>query len=369
MALQFRPYFDDNAEQRTNEWSRQLGQDIAGIGENFAQGRQQQMAAQRQAMLDKYMAEQNEMKRQEHERRFGVKYPSDAPLMSRSSQPTPAQTAFGGPMGSNPLALNSSAPDMPFVKAFESWKKPNPLASYGFNPEQEQATFGDLSEYSDIGSERREEARKLFDAKERGLDRDSNRELTSLYRQQMLNNTNNNNARGQGNNLRQQFLTQSKDFSDMATSFQRVVDSSVDPSPAGDIALIYNYMKMLDPGSTVREGEFATAQNAGSIPQNIQASYNKALNGERLAPSIRTDFVGRAEMLYKGQEQRHMDREAEYRRLAQESGASPDQVIVNLRARGRTQKPGGRDDEAVAWARANPQDPRSAEILRINGQR
>ena len=38
------------------------------------------------------------------------------------------------------------------------------------------------------------------------------------------------------------------------------------PDAAGDMALIFSYMKMLDPNSTVREGEYATAQDAGSIP-------------------------------------------------------------------------------------------------------
>ena len=41
------------------------------------------------------------------------------------------------------------------------------------------------------------------------------------------------------------------------------------PSGASDIALLYGYMKVLDPGSTVREGEFATASNAGGIPDKI----------------------------------------------------------------------------------------------------
>jgi hypothetical protein len=36
-------------------------------------------------------------------------------------------------------------------------------------------------------------------------------------------------------------------------------------------------MKMLDPTSVVREGEFATAQNAASIPIKIVNMYNKAL--------------------------------------------------------------------------------------------
>jgi len=38
-------------------------------------------------------------------------------------------------------------------------------------------------------------------------------------------------------------------------------------------------MKILDPGSVVREGEFATAQNSAGIPERIRAKYNR--NTER----------------------------------------------------------------------------------------
>ena len=47
-------------------------------------------------------------------------------------------------------------------------------------------------------------------------------------------------------------------------------------------------MKMLDPGSTVREGEYATAKNTAGIEQGLRNSLNAALGTrilERLAKS------------------------------------------------------------------------------------
>jgi hypothetical protein len=134
--------------------------------------------------------------------------------------------------------------------------------------------------------------------------------------------------------LRGEFTKASDQFADTAQSFKRVVDSAKNPSPAGDIALIFNYMKMLDPNSTVREGEFATAQQAGSIPSQIISAYNRAVSGERLADGMRQDFVQRASQLYMGQETQQDQREDEYRRLAQIYKANPEAVIVNLRASG-----------------------------------
>ena len=63
--------------------------------------------------------------------------------------------------------------------------------------------------------------------------------------------------------LRKEYADQTKPFVDVKESYRRV-QSAADNGP-GDIALLVGYMKMLDPGSVVREGEFATAQNSGEI--------------------------------------------------------------------------------------------------------
>lgn len=130
--------------------------------------------------------------------------------------------------------------------------------------------------------------------------------------------------------LRSQFLSQAKDFTDSATSYQRIIDSAKNPTAAGDLSLIYNYMKMLDPGSTVREGEFATAQNAGSLPQSLVGQYNKIVSGERFDPSLRNDFVNRASQLYRGQKERHDKRVEEFKRIATESKLNPGNIIVDV---------------------------------------
>lgn len=132
----------------------------------------------------------------------------------------------------------------------------------------------------------------------------------------------------QADKLRDEFNKLSGEFIGVANSYQRILDSAADPSAAGDLSLIFNYMKVLDPGSTVREGEFATAQSAGSVPSQIVARYNKILNGERLAPEQRTDFVNRAERLYKGQEARWSKTiKARYEKMAKDLGVDPKYVV------------------------------------------
>jgi len=56
------------------------------------------------------------------------------------------------------------------------------------------------------------------------------------------------------------------------------------------ISIVYKFMKSLDPTSVVREGEFATAANAGGVPDNILNVYNKLVEGERLPENVIADF-------------------------------------------------------------------------------
>jgi hypothetical protein len=47
----------------------------------------------------------------------------------------------------------------------------------------------------------------------------------------------------------------------------------------------------------VREGEFATAQNAAGVPDRVLNLYNRVLSGERLNKSQRDAFKGQAGQL------------------------------------------------------------------------
>lgn len=87
--------------------------------------------------------------------------------------------------------------------------------------------------------------------------------------------------------------------------------SQASPDAAGDLSLIFAYMKMLDPASTVREGEFANAQNAGGVDDSIKNLYNKARSGERLNPRQREMFKSQAKRLFEvhsAEEQKVLDR-------------------------------------------------------------
>ena len=63
---------------------------------------------------------------------------------------------------------------------------------------------------------------------------------------------------------------------------------------AADMAMIFSYMKILDPGSTVREGEYASAQQTTGLPGKLRNWFNKAVSGEILNDDQRGAFQAMA---------------------------------------------------------------------------
>jgi hypothetical protein len=127
--------------------------------------------------------------------------------------------------------------------------------------------------------------------------------------------------------LRTEFNAQTSNFRLASDGYRSVLAASKNPSAAGDIALIFSFMKTLDPNSSVREGEYASAQNATGVPGRIRAQYNNILSGERLSPDQRQDFVSQATNLYNGQRQGYDALSKKYTELATRAGVSPEDVI------------------------------------------
>lgn len=88
--------------------------------------------------------------------------------------------------------------------------------------------------------------------------------------------------------LRSRYDSYTKDLRSVDAAYKKI--TTAPETAAGDMAMIFNYMKLLDPGSTVREGEFASAQQAAGVPSRVLNLYNRALSGERLTPEQREDF-------------------------------------------------------------------------------
>ena len=138
---------------------------------------------------------------------------------------------------------------------------------------------------------------------------------------------------GNEDKLRDDYIKSSSEFIDVRNSFDRILSvTNKEPTAAGDLSLIFNYMKMLDPGSTVREGEFATAKNSAGVDDRLRALYNGMVEGERLAPNTRADFVNQAFNLYEGQQSIQEMNMDYWKNLAKEYDFKENRIVQNYGA-------------------------------------
>lgn len=133
--------------------------------------------------------------------------------------------------------------------------------------------------------------------------------------------------------LRKEFNDLTKDYRQVGDSYNRIIYAAENPSPAGDLSLIFNYMKMLDPGSVVRESEFNNAEKAKAwfdqvgVPNSIRLAYTKASTGQMLLPEQRNDFVNMAGKLMEAQGQSFDNYTQMYTQAAQDYGYEPNRIV------------------------------------------
>lgn len=153
------------------------------------------------------------------------------------------------------------------------------------------------------------------------------------------------------NSLRDDYVSQSKSFVEVRNAYDRIL--SIGDTGAGDVALIFSFMKTLDPGSTVREGEFATAQQTAGIPERVVTIYNQALRGERLSPGQRQEFKKQAENLYKAAKKGHDQMSKAFRGVAERQGLDTRNVIIDFSAAGEPKSVSGVTSSGVTF-QVNP---------------
>jgi len=98
--------------------------------------------------------------------------------------------------------------------------------------------------------------------------------------------------------LRDEFITRTKDYNEMGVTIDKIKSSAQSNTGPGDVALITGFMKMLDPGSVVRETEFATARDTAGLVERLQNNLNKARSGQFLQTTQRKEFVALAQQYY-----------------------------------------------------------------------
>lgn len=155
--------------------------------------------------------------------------------------------------------------------------------------------------------------------------------------------TRDNQSRGemrQAGAMRGQFMQAEQDFRSIRDAYSTIhgligrqaglTRNGQAPSAMTDVAIVFQYMKMLDPSSVVREGEYATASNAGGVPTQVQNMYNRAINGSFLSNDQRAQMAEAAGGIYQTREAQFKRDRATWTDMATHSGYDPDVVAPDL---------------------------------------
>lgn len=125
-------------------------------------------------------------------------------------------------------------------------------------------------------------------------------------------------------------LPVTKDAQKIVSSFNQLQQSAQGKTPISDRSMIFQYMKMLDPTSTVREGEQAQVENARGVPATIMNLYNRTLKGTPLDDPQREDIVNTAKGLADTQLRSFEDFTQTQRRVAKQRGLPEQDIFPNF---------------------------------------
>ena len=108
-----------------------------------------------------------------------------------------------------------------------------------------------------------------------------------------------------------------KGFEEIKAANNQIKQAAAMASPAGDLAAATKVMKVLDPGSVVRESELGMAIAATGVEDRVKNYANMVITGQKLTPSQRKDFVDLSEKLYNAAGNQFNQKRGEYAGIAE----------------------------------------------------
>ena len=127
--------------------------------------------------------------------------------------------------------------------------------------------------------------------------------------------------------LRGEYVKRTEDLTSAERNMLIIETSAKDNTGAGDIALVTSFMKMLDPGSVVRETEFATAANAGGLLAKLRSTVTKIEDGKFLSADQRSDFTRLAGQYLQAAKQQERGVRGGYQTIVDNYGLNPANVF------------------------------------------
>lgn len=115
-----------------------------------------------------------------------------------------------------------------------------------------------------------------------------------------------------------------KDFNDMKSAHAQITSALKQESPIADTAAATKIMKLLDPGSVVRESELGMAMAAAGKMDRLQNMVQMWANGQKLTPTQRKDFKSLADELFDAAGQAYNSKRSEYAKFGKGYGLNED---------------------------------------------
>lgn len=134
------------------------------------------------------------------------------------------------------------------------------------------------------------------------------------------------------------YRTQSKGFKEVSDAY-RQINATLDKattSPAATLASATKFMKLLDPGSVVRESELGMALAASGVFDRATNYYQTLLKGRVLTPNQAEDFKNITAQIYGAAQGSQQAIDQNYRKQAEAYGLRPDMIVQDL---GQSRKP------------------------------
>lgn len=118
-----------------------------------------------------------------------------------------------------------------------------------------------------------------------------------------------------------------KAHQDVKSAYSQISAALAQQSPAGDLAGATKLMKILDPGSVVRESELGMAMAASGAMDRLVNYADKIIKGTKLTPTQRKDFQTLADSLNAESVKQYNAKRNEYARFAKDYGLNADRIV------------------------------------------
>jgi hypothetical protein len=117
-----------------------------------------------------------------------------------------------------------------------------------------------------------------------------------------------------------------KAHQEMQSAYSQIQQALKAGTPVGDLAGATKVMKLLDPGSVVRESELGMAMAATGLMDRVQNYAGMIMNGNKLTPQQRKEFQNLADTLMAQSSQLYNAKRGEYGQIAQRNGLNVEDV-------------------------------------------